>query len=271
MSYCEIYMERVNDLLRDSWAYGQHLPVKEDPESRSFYVEGLRERHVTSARDVLRLFSEAEKRRRVACTQYNEMSSRSHTLLTLTIEHSALLVSSSDIATGSHDVPSLNRAGHLAFVDLAGNERVEASAEYLAESNSINKSLFFLGKVIETLAASERRGSEEASVRPDYLPVRDSNLTRLLAGHLGGNSRTGLLVTLTPSQDNVEESLSTLRFAQKAATIRCNAQPGELTKEQLWIIKQQKTITELREELREAREQLAISAPISVPHDTQRA
>lgn len=268
MSYCEIYMERVNDLLRDDWAYGQHLPVKEDRESRSFYVEGLQEKVVTSAREVLILVSQAQQIRRVACTQYNEVSSRSHTLLTLTVEYSASLVAPCD---DTSDVPSVSRVGRLAFVDLAGNERVEASAEYAAESNSINKSLFFLGKVIETLASFERRGSDEA-VRPEFLPVRDSNLTRLLCGHLGGNSRTGLLVTLTPSQDFMEESLSTLRFAQKAATIRCNAQPAHLSKEQLFIIRQSKTITQLREELREAREQLATGMDLgnlSMPIDPQ--
>jgi len=256
MSYCEIYMERVNDLLRENWTQSQDLAVREDRESRSFYVEGLREKTVTSAKDVLALLSQAERRRRVACTQYNELSSRSHAVLTLVIECSSPLVASSDNMLEFGDVPSVTRVGRLAFVDLAGNERVEASTEYLAESNSINKSLFFLGKVIETLAAAERRGSEEV-VRPEYLPVRDSNLTRLLAGHLGGNSRTGLLVTLTPSHENVEEGLATLRFAQKAATIRCNAQPAFLSKDQLFIIRQQKTITQLREDLREAQDKLA--------------
>jgi len=119
----------------------------------------------------------------------------------------------------------------------------------MAESNSINKSLFFLGKLIERLAGCERRSS-----RTEYLPVRDSNLTRLLSLYFNGNSRTGLLVTLTPSLDAVEESLSTLRFAQKASTIRCNAQPIFYSREQMIIAQQQETIAQLSQEVQELRD-----------------
>jgi len=261
MSYCEVYMERANDLLRDSSnrQSGQNLPVKEDAETRSFYVEGLREKAVSSAEDVIAMLAQAEKRRRVACTRYNEVSSRSHTILTLVIECSSLLRSSpGDLdATGAPlaTESEVTKVGRLVFVDLAGNERVEAGAEYMAEGNSINKSLFFLGKVIERLAASERRGTSDLSdARGEYLPVRDSNLTRLLSTHLGGNSRTGLLVTLTPSLDSVEESLSTLRFAQKASIIRSVAQPVFISKEQSLIYKQQEKISHLRHQVQELRE-----------------
>lgn len=254
LSYCEIYLERVNDLLRDGGPNSQHLPVKEDAESRSFYVEGLRERAVSSAEEVVALLSQAERRRRVACTRYNEVSSRSHTLLTLIIEYTSPVPSglSSDAAMWG-DAARVTRVGRLVFVDLAGNERVEAGAEYMAESNSINKSLFFLGKVIERLAGAaercERRGAEDY-----HLPVRDSNLTRLLALHLGGNSRTGLLVNVTPAADAVEESLSTLRFAQKASTIRSVAQPVASNREQRVIVWQQETIAQLHQQVQELRE-----------------
>ncbi|CAJ1327849.1 unnamed protein product, partial [Effrenium voratum] len=139
MSYCELYMERVNDLLRKIGPQSQNLTVKEDPEGRGFYADGLKEKIVSSAQEVLALFAEAEKRRRVAHTRYNEVSSRSHTLLTLTVECSVPL---------EGDIPdaSVTRVGRLVIVDLAGNERLEAGTEYVAESSSINKSLFFLGK-----------------------------------------------------------------------------------------------------------------------------
>jgi hypothetical protein len=184
-----------------------------------------RERSVNSPEDIVSLLIQAEKRRHVAPTRHNEVSSRSHTLLTIVIECMVPYSYSAGSRRSSDDQFCLTRIGRLAFVDLAGNERIEARAEYMAESNSINKSLFFLGKLIEKLAGCERTG------RSEYLPVRDSNLTRLLAFYFGGNSRTGLLVTLTPSMDAVEESLSTLRFAQKASTIRCNAQPVFLSKD----------------------------------------
>eukprot|EP00929_Paragymnodinium_shiwhaense_P123126 TRINITY_DN9661_c3_g1_i1.p1 TRINITY_DN9661_c3_g1~~TRINITY_DN9661_c3_g1_i1.p1 ORF type:complete len:982 (+),score=193.64 TRINITY_DN9661_c3_g1_i1:94-3039(+) len=262
MSYCEVYMERVNDLLREG-PQSQHLPVKEDAESRSFYVEGLKERHVSCAEEVIGLLAQAEKRRRVACTRYNEVSSRSHSVLTLVVECCIPVHGAEDqdagmnagYAPGEDDF--VTRVGRLAFVDLAGNERVEAGAEYMAESNSINKSLFFLGKVIERLAAGSQRHNRdgpEAGDRGEYLPVRDSNLTRLLAVHLGGNSRTGLLVTLTPSLDSVEESLSTLRFAQKATTIRSVAQPVYVSREQSIIIRQQETIAQLNQQVQELKD-----------------
>jgi len=265
MSYCEIYMERVNDLLRDG-KQGQNLPVKEHAENHSFYVEGLRERPVSSVEEVVSLLATAERRRRVAGTRFNEVSSRSHTLMTLIIECSLPVRQPSPRGSGasgaSDDAPCVTQLGRLVFVDLAGNERVEASSEYVAESSSINKSLFFLGKVIEKLAGGERRGSDHSApdssphstcVRGEYLPVRDSNLTRLLAVHLGGNSRTGLLVTLNPSSDSVEESLSTLRFARKASTIRCVAQPVFVSKEQSLIFRQQATIAQLHHEVYELR------------------
>merc|ERR1719162_2295439 len=94
------------------------------------------------------------------------------------------------------DEPRMTKVGRLSIVDLAGNERMEVGTEYIAESTSINKSLFFLGKVIESLSAHEA----SQATRPEHVhvPFRDSKLTRLLSVHLGGNSQTGVLVTLTP-------------------------------------------------------------------------
>lgn len=239
MSYCELYMERVNDLLRKIGPQSQNLVVKEDPEGRGFYADGLKEKIVSSADEVLAIFTEAEKRRRVAHTRYNEVSSRSHTLLTLCVECSMPL--------------EVTRIGRLVIVDLAGNERLEAGTEYVAESSSINKSLFFLGKVIEKLAARAGRGT--AADDGDHVPFRDSKLTRLLSVHLGGNSRTGLLVTLTPAADAVEQSLTTLRFAQKASQVRCVAKPVLISKEQSLIVKQREIIAQLHSQVRSLQEE----------------
>ena len=165
--------------------------VKEDPEAQCFYAEGLKEKIVASAEEVLQLFGEAEQRRRVAHTRYNEVSSRSHSLLTLCVESSEPQARSSwhsihvvveicyyiyisivwgiVVAIGDgEDLEDLNRflkvhhsllledeeawttrVGRLVIVDLAGNERLEAAADYVAESSSINKSLFFLGKAFK--------------------------------------------------------------------------------------------------------------------------
>ncbi|CAJ1417575.1 unnamed protein product [Effrenium voratum] len=261
MSYCELYMERVNDLLRKIGPQSQNLMVKEDPEGRGFYADGLKEKIVSSAQEVLALFAEAEKRRRVAHTRYNEVSSRSHTLLTLTVECSVPL---------EGDIPdaSVTRVGRLVIVDLAGNERLEAGTEYVAESSSINKSLFFLGKVIEKLAARDRRlpGAVDDG---DHIPFRDSKLTRLLSVHLGGNSQTGLLVTLTPAEDAVEPSLTTLRFAQKAAEVRCVAKPVLISKEQSLIVKQREIIQQLHSQVRSLQEEVQRSTS-TLPRNEER-
>lgn len=249
MSYCELYMERVNDLLRKIGPQSQNLVVKEDPEGRGFYADGLKEKIVSSADEVLAIFTEAEKRRRVAHTRYNEVSSRSHTLLTLCVECSMPL--EADAPLGEDNV---TRIGRLVIVDLAGNERLEAGTEYVAESSSINKSLFFLGKVIEKLAARAGRGT--AADDGDHVPFRDSKLTRLLSVHLGGNSRTGLLVTLTPAADAVEQSLTTLRFAQKASQVRCVAKPVLISKEQSLIVKQREIIAQLHSQVRSLQEEV---------------
>mmetsp|Transcript_94122 Transcript_94122/g.176909 ORF Transcript_94122/g.176909 Transcript_94122/m.176909 type:complete len:1089 (+) Transcript_94122:152-3418(+) len=267
MSYCELYMERVNDLLRKISPQSQNLPVKEDAESRSFYVEGAKEKIVSSPEEVNMLLAQAEKRRRVAYTRYNEVSSRSHTLLTLYVECSASLEATEGAPTEDRcDEPRVTKVGRLMIVDLAGNERMEAGTEYMAESNSINKSLFFLGKVIEKLSGrerAERQGNSdelertmscEAITRYEHVPFRDSKLTRLLSVHLGQNSQTGVLVTLTPAEDSIESSLSTLRFAQKASTIKCVAKPVLISKEQSLIIKQREIIAQLHQQVKELKE-----------------
>eukprot|EP00927_Polykrikos_kofoidii_P039560 TRINITY_DN33922_c0_g1_i1.p1 TRINITY_DN33922_c0_g1~~TRINITY_DN33922_c0_g1_i1.p1 ORF type:complete len:1307 (-),score=276.85 TRINITY_DN33922_c0_g1_i1:148-4068(-) len=264
LTYVELYMERCNDLLRKISPQSQNLPVKEDAETRMFFVEGLTEKFVNSAEEVISIITHAEKRRRVTHTKYNEVSSRSHTLITLCVECTAPLEASECEGVEPGEEPRVTKVSRLVIVDLAGNERVDAGTEYMAESNSINKSLFFLGKVIEKLAGRERDrresledgGGGEASqaLRGEHVPFRDSKLTRLLSVHLGGNSQTGVLVTMTPAEDSVEQSLSTLRFAQKASTIRCVAKPVLLSKEQALIMKQREIITRLHQQVRELKE-----------------
>eukprot|EP00440_Ansanella_granifera_P054110 gb/GFBE01058656.1/.p1 GENE.gb/GFBE01058656.1/~~gb/GFBE01058656.1/.p1 ORF type:complete len:1040 (+),score=214.15 gb/GFBE01058656.1/:1-3120(+) len=256
MSYCELYMERVNDLLRKIGPQSQNLPVKEDAEGKGFYADGLKEKFVGSAEEVVELLKQAEKRRRVAYTRYNEVSSRSHTLMTLCVECSTPLEAadeSTDAAAGE-DAPQVTRVGRLVIVDLAGNERVEMGTEYMAESSSINKSLFFLGKVIEKLSNKDRK-SGGALDDGEHVPFRDSKLTRLLSVHLGGNSHTGMLVTLTPAEEAIEQSMTTLRFAQKASLVKCVAKPVLISKEQSLIVKQREIIAQLHNQVKSLQEE----------------
>jgi hypothetical protein len=263
LSYAELYMERVNDLLRKISPQSQNLPVKEDADTRSFYVEGIKEKIVSSAEQVYAIVSEAEKRRRVAYTRYNEVSSRSHTILSLSVECTAPLQVSND-DDDKANAPMVTKVGKLFIVDLAGNERIDAGTEYMAESNSINKSLFFLGEVISKLAQRDAVLSEEDKLTrnegPLHVPYRDSKLTRLLSVHLGGNSRTGILVTLHPAEEFTEQSNASLRFAQKAATIRCVAKPVLVSKEQSLILRQREIIQQLRAQVKdlEAKQQEAL-------------
>jgi len=124
-----------------------------------------------------------------------------------------------------------------------------------------------LGKVIEKLAARERNECEgpEGTRSEQHIPFRDSKLTRLLSVHLGGNSQTGLLVTLTPHSEFIEQSMTTLRFAQKASTIRCVAKPVLVSKEQSLIMKQREIISQLHQEVQELREREAQCKPPKQP------
>lgn len=266
MSFCEVYMERVNDLLRKIGPQSQNLPVREDPEGKGFFADGLKEKIVGSADEVVTILREAEKRRRVAHTRYNEVSSRSHTLMTLCVECSTPLEACA-AATGTTAVedgdnaPVMTRVGRLVIVDLAGNEKVEAGTEYMAESSSINKSLFFLGKVIEKLSARDKRGG--AADDGEHVPFRDSKLTRLLSVHLGGNSQTGLLVALCPTEEAVEQSMTTLRFAQKASLVKCTAKPVLISKEQSLIVKQREIIAHLNQQVQSLQEEVQQRAALA--------
>jgi len=125
-------------------------------------------------------------------------------------------------------------------VDLAGNERLNEVITYMSESNSINKSLFFLGQVISKLSQKE-----------EHIPYRNSKLTSILSMHLGQNANTALLVALHPLEEFIDESLTTLRFAQKASTIKCEVRRVFQSKEHRMILTQRDIIADLRQRLHE--------------------
>eukprot|EP00397_Hematodinium_sp_SG-2012_P023559 GEMP01024486.1.p1 GENE.GEMP01024486.1~~GEMP01024486.1.p1 ORF type:complete len:762 (+),score=166.21 GEMP01024486.1:25-2310(+) len=245
ISYMELYLEKINDLIGKQ----ENLPVKEDVGgiNRGFFVDGLLEREVTSYREVMRLVTKAERRRRVSSTRFNEKSSRSHTILTLQI-----FTAKAD-TDNPEDELTMTTVSKLLLVDLAGNERLDEQISYINESNSINKSLFFLGEVISRLSQGD-----------DHIPYRNSKLTSILSVHLGQNSNTALLVTLHPLEEFIDESLMTLRFAQKASTIKCEVRPVFESKEHMVILKQRQIIAQLRERIHELESlPLAVERPPS--------
>ncbi|XP_078042937.1 osmotic avoidance abnormal protein 3 isoform X1 [Augochlora pura] len=203
LSYLEIYNEKLRDLLQDG--NSELLMLKEDPNRGTYVAGGLREVTVKDAEECARLVEQGDKRRALAATKMNAASSRSHAVLTLSLETLA-------INDGNQTENTVKR-GRLHLVDLAGSERqtrTGASGDRLKEAASINLSLSALGNVISALAAGHGR----------HVPYRDSKLTRLLRDSLGGNARTLMIACVSPSDVDSEETLSTLRYAARARCIK---------------------------------------------------
>uniref|UniRef100_A0A3Q3GG87 Kinesin-like protein n=1 Tax=Labrus bergylta TaxID=56723 RepID=A0A3Q3GG87_9LABR len=210
VSYMEIYCERVRDLLNPK-SQGT-LRVREHP-ILGPYVEDLSKLAVTGFSDIRDLMDAGNKARTVAATNMNETSSRSHAVFTIVFTQKRR-----DQMT-SLDTEKVSK---ISLVDLAGSERADSSGAKgtrLKEGANINKSLTTLGKVISALAEMQSNKKRKS----DFIPYRDSVLTWLLKENLGGNSRTAMIAALSPADINYEETLSTLRYADRAKQIRCNA------------------------------------------------
>ncbi|XP_078806870.1 kinesin-like protein KIF1B isoform X10 [Oryzias latipes] len=209
VSYMEIYCERVRDLLNPK--NKGNLRVREHP-LLGPYVEDLSKLAVTSYTDIADLMDAGNKARTVAATNMNETSSRSHAVFTIVFtqrKHD----NQTDLST--------EKVSKISLVDLAGSERADstgAKGTRLKEGANINKSLTTLGKVISALAEVSKKKKKS-----DFIPYRDSVLTWLLRENLGGNSRTAMVAALSPADINYDETLSTLRYADRAKNIKCNA------------------------------------------------
>ncbi|RHX99139.1 hypothetical protein DYB36_009998, partial [Aphanomyces astaci] len=201
VSYIEIYMERIRDLL-DPYKTKINLQVREDND-KGIYIDGVTELCVTSDDELLSTMRSGAANRAVAATGMNEGSSRSHSVFMVTLYQRNLETNSTKV-------------GKLYLVDLAGSEMVRktgASGKQLEEAKTINKSLSALGMVINALTTAN----------VGFVPYRDSKLTRVLQEALGGNSRTSLIINVSPSIYNAPESMSTLRFGNRAKAIKNKA------------------------------------------------
>ncbi|XP_050988735.1 kinesin-like protein KIF1A isoform X4 [Labeo rohita] len=216
VSYMEIYCERVRDLLNPK--NKGNLRVREHP-LMGPYVEDLSKLAVTSYNDIQDLMDSGNKARTVAATNMNETSSRSHAVFNIIFTQKR------------HDSDTDNtseKVSKISLVDLAGSERADstgAKGTRLKEGANINKSLTTLGKVISALAEMDsvpNKNKKKKKVE-SFIPYRDSVLTWLLRENLGGNSRTAMVAALSPADINYDETLSTLRYADRAKQIRCNA------------------------------------------------
>ncbi|XP_011049905.1 PREDICTED: kinesin-like protein unc-104 isoform X14 [Acromyrmex echinatior] len=235
VSYMEIYCERVRDLLNPK--NRGNLRVREHP-LYGPYVEDLSKLAVLSYEDIHDLIDEGNKARTVAATNMNETSSRSHAVFTIFFTQQQ-----QDSTTGL----MTEKVSKISLVDLAGSERADstgAKGTRLKEGANINKSLTTLGKVISALAEIATKKKKKA----DFIPYRDSVLTWLLRENLGGNSKTAMIAAVSPADINYDETLSTLRYADRAKQIVCKAVVNEDANARL--------IRELKEEIQKLRELL---------------
>eukprot|EP00736_Rhodelphis_marinus_P010952 Rmarinus@m.7737 len=222
-SYLEIYNERINDLLDVTKS---NLAVRESPE-KGVFVDKLTAEYVTSGEEIIELLHRGNENRATAATGANERSSRSHSLFTVEAEQ-----------TLTGDVVL---RGVLNLTDLAGSEKVrktQSTGQQLEEAKKINQSLTALGKCIFALSDTKKN---------THIPYRDSKLTRVLSDSLGGNVKTTLIINCSPSTTNLDETVSTLKFGQRAKLIESKVglnRFGGRNKQELRFL-----ITRLKQEL----------------------
>lgn len=195
VSFLEIYLERIHDLIDTSKT---NLQVKEDKQ-RGIFVQNATEIYVSSPAEMMKVMAAGSANRSIAATRMNERSSRSHSIFCVNVEQ--------------RDLQGNRKSGRLYFVDLAGSESIGktcVSGQQLKEAMMINKSLSALGNVINAL-------TDKAN---GFVPYRDSKLTRILQESIGGNSQTSLIIACSMSSYNSRETLSTLRFGQRAKKIQ---------------------------------------------------
>ncbi|XP_052232106.1 kinesin-like protein KIF28 isoform X2 [Dreissena polymorpha] len=207
-SMLEIYNEQVRDLLSKDNPKGG-LNVRQNPKLGMFYVEGLKKVPVGSYSEIEKRMEQGTQSRTVASTNMNATSSRAHTVVTIVFDQI--------IKTNNGET---KKSSTMNLVDLAGSERADstgATGDRLKEGANINKSLSALGNVISALADLSM-GKKKVMV-----PYRDSILTKLLQNALGGNSKTIMIAALSPADINYDETLSTLRYADRAKKIQNKA------------------------------------------------
>uniref|UniRef100_A0A674MCW8 Kinesin family member 4 n=1 Tax=Takifugu rubripes TaxID=31033 RepID=A0A674MCW8_TAKRU len=200
VSYLEIYNEDILDLLCAS--KDKPISIREDPKE-GIKIVGLTERQVVSASEMVGCLELGNSARTVGSTAMNAASSRSHAIFTVTLEQRRGTDKSDSIVSKLH------------LVDLAGSERqkkTKAEGDRLKEGISINRGLLSLGNVISALGDESKKNV--------FVPYRDSKLTRLLQDSLGGNSHTLMIACISPADSNMEETINTLRYADRARKIK---------------------------------------------------
>ena len=220
--YYQIYNEKIQDLLD---IRKKDLAIRED-KNKGIWVEDCTEANVSCQEEMYEVFKEGSNNRTVSATNMNKGSSRSHSLFVVTLFQRNTITGSS-------------KTGRIYFVDLAGSEKMSKTGieggTGLKEAQNINKSLMTLGMVINSLTEGAK-----------HIPYRDSKLTRVLQESLGGNSMTNLVITCSPNFLNQSETMSTLRFGQRAKLIKNKV-----------VANTQQSVKELMIKLKKAEEKIA--------------
>ncbi|KAL8837633.1 MAG: hypothetical protein Q9176_005550 [Flavoplaca citrina] len=209
-SFIELYNEELRDLVAVDDT--TKLKIYDDAQKKGHsatLVQGMEESYIKSAGAGIKLLQDGSHKRQVAATKCNDLSSRSHTVFTVTVYIKRTAENGEDYIS----------AGKLNLVDLAGSENIQRSGaenKRAAEAGLINKSLLTLGRVINALV---ERGS--------HIPYRESKLTRLLQDSLGGRTKTCIIATVSPAKSNLEETISTLDYAFRAKNIRNKPQVNQ--------------------------------------------
>lgn len=232
-SFIELYNEELRDLL--SVEESAKLKIYDDASRRGHLgtvVQGMEEKHIKNAAEGIKVLQDGSLKRQVAATKCNDLSSRSHTVFTITAYVKK---------TNEHGVEDLVAAGKLNLVDLAGSENIQRSGaenKRAAEAGLINKSLLTLGRVINALVD-----------RNAHIPYRESKLTRLLQDSLGGRTKTCIIATISPAKTNLEETISTLDYAFRAKNIRNKPQLNAMLNKKTLLREFTAEIEKLKSEL----------------------
>ena len=231
-SFIELYNEELRDLLAAEESV--KLKIFDDANRKSHgatLVQGMEETHIKSASKGLALLRKGSHKRQVAATKCNDLSSRSHTVFTITTHIKRTSENGDDLVT----------TGKLNLVDLAGSENIQRSGaenKRAAEAGLINKSLLTLGRVINALVDKYQ-----------HIPYRESKLTRLLQDSLGGRTKTCIIATLSPAKSNLEETISTLDYAFRAKNIRNKPQANQLLSKKTLLWEYALEVEKLKSEL----------------------
>ena len=237
-------METINDLLRPDRL---NLNIKED-KKKGIYVDGLSEWVVRTPKDIYTLIKRGTNSRATAFTKANDISSRSHAVFIIVVEQLKIIEDGQINEDG--EAAKQMRYGKLNLVDLAGSERLKitgATGQRLEECKKINQSLSCLGNVISVLVENKN------SI---HIPYRDSKLTRLLEDSLGGNCKTTMMGMISPAYESFSESLSTLKFANRAKKIKNRPKINEDVDSKAMLSRYEREIMKLRTELEERNKHL---------------